>query len=221
MALKAVVDSLDGLSDEVKAFYTEEDGKHVLAVEGVDLHPQVGTLKRAYERNKADLVAAKDAAKKASDDLAAALKGKPDEAAVQKLRADLEKERDDALRRATDLEGRLTATTRDRALSEALSVAGVTNPAFVRAAQALLAGSVKMDGDKPVVETDMGPVPLSEHVKRWTAGEGAAFVAPPSGGGAKGQGGAPQGKTMTRAQFDALEPVARAKVMAEQTTLTD
>ncbi len=43
------------------------------------------------------------------------------------------------------------------------------------------------DKDRAVIETDMGPIPLAEHVKRWAASdEGQPFVTPPSGGGARG-----------------------------------
>ncbi|MGN0933246.1 hypothetical protein, partial [Falsigemmobacter intermedius] len=80
----------------------------------------------------------------------------------------------------------LTGVTRDQQLQEALRAASITEPTFIKAATAMLAGSVKMDGDKAVVETDMGPLGIADHVKRWAASEGKAFVTPPAGGGAKG-----------------------------------
>ena len=188
--LKTVVETLDGLDEAVKPFYAEAGGKFVLQVDGIDAHPDVANLKSAYERTKSDRAALKADADKAKADLAAALKDKPDEAAVLKLRQELEAERDQWRTKAEEAQGRLTATTRDRQLAEALQAAHVTEPAFIKAATAMLAGAVKMDGDKAIVETDMGPLAVADHVKRWVASEGKAFVTPPAGGGAKGnQGG--------------------------------
>lgn len=52
MALKSVLTSLDGLSDDVKKEYTEKDGKFYLDLEGLDDHPGVGALKRAKDHEK-------------------------------------------------------------------------------------------------------------------------------------------------------------------------
>lgn len=49
MALKAVVDSTDGMSDDVKAEYTEREGKFYLNVEDIDSHPDVLGLKSKKE----------------------------------------------------------------------------------------------------------------------------------------------------------------------------
>lgn len=197
--LKTVLDTLDGVDDAVKPFYTETDGKFILQVDGVDSHPEVANLKSAYERTKADRDAARqerDAAKAAAaaipDDFDAEkwakLKdGKADEAALIKLRQTLEAERDEwkgkfEAERNTSLRNAL-----DRDLTDALNGAGVTNPAFAKAARTMLSGDVKIGDDgKPFVETDMGPMPLVDHVKRWAAGEGKDFVTPAQGGGAKG-----------------------------------
>ncbi len=187
--LKTVVDTLDGLDEAVKPFYAEADGKFVLQVEGVDAHPDVANLKSAYERVKADKEAAKAAEKKAKDDLAAALKDKPDADALVKLRDELEGKIAALTTERDTFASKLTATTRDRQLQEALQAAHVTEPAFIKAATAMLAGAVKMDGDKAIVETDMGPLGIADHVKRWVASEGKAFVTPPAGGGAKGKDG--------------------------------
>lgn len=184
--LKTVLDTLDGVDDAVKAFYAEKDGKFILQIEGVDAHPEVANLKSAYERVKADKATLKAEADKAKADLDAALKDKPDEAAVLKLRQELEAERDGWKTKAEDALGKLTGATRDRQLAEALQAAHITDPTFIKAATAMLAGNVKMDGDKAIVETDMGPLGIADHVKRWAASEGKAFVTPPAGGGAKG-----------------------------------
>ena len=60
MALKAILESLDGLPDAVKSEYKKgDDGKFHLDVEGIDDHPGVGALKRAkdYEKSERQKVA--------------------------------------------------------------------------------------------------------------------------------------------------------------------
>ena len=54
MALKTILENLDGVDDAIKSEYTEKDGVFVLNVEGVDSHPEVKNLKSAYERVKSD-----------------------------------------------------------------------------------------------------------------------------------------------------------------------
>lgn len=191
MAIASVLETLEGVDEALKSLYVEADGKfHLDLDDTIRDHPGVQPLRKAYDAEKAAAAEAKAAAKKAKADLDAALKDKPDEAAVLKLRQELEAERDQWRAKAEEAQGRLTATTRDRQLAEALQAAHVTEPAFIKAATAMLAGAVKMDGDRAIVETDMGPLPVADHVKRWVASEGKAFVTPPAGGGAKGnQGG--------------------------------
>lgn len=211
--LKTVLQSLDGLDEALKGLYTEKDGAYVLQVEGVNDHPDVVNLKNAYERTKADRDAARverDEAKAKAASLPAdfdpekweKLKdGKPDEAALVKVRQTLEAELDTWKAKATAAEQRAMQNALDRDLTDALSSAGVTNALFAKAARQMLAPMVKIaDDGKPVVETDMGPLSLGDHVKRWVASEGKDFVTPPSGGGSRGGSGAGTGKkwaTMT------------------------
>lgn len=222
MALKTVLDTLDGVDDAVKAFYTEAEGKHVLDVEGIDAHPAVANLKSAYERTKADRAAAAVTLKDLQAQLAEMSRNKPDEAALVAARKALEDQIAAEKARADGLQQQLTGVTRDRSLTDALTAAGVTNPAFVRAATAMLAPSVKMDGGRAVIETDMGPMALADHVKRWAAGEGKDFVSPPSGGGAKGNPGSPGARTMTRTDFLKLPPEQQHKlVVVDRVQITD
>lgn len=197
--LKTVLETLDGVDDAVAKFYTETDGKFILQIEGVDNHPEVTALRNAYTATKADRDTARqerDVAKALAKDFPddfdaekwAKLKdGKPDEAALIKLRQTLEAERDDWKTRFEAERGTSLRNALDRDLTDALNGAGVTNPAFAKAARTMLAGDVKIGDDgKPFVETDMGPMALADHVKRWAAGEGKDFVTPAAGGGAKG-----------------------------------
>jgi hypothetical protein len=220
MALKAFLDTLDGVDDAVKAFYTETDGKHVLDVDGIDAHPAVANLKGAYERTKAEKAKASDALKDLQTQVAELSKNKPDEAALVAARKALEDQIAAEKARADGLQQQLTGVTRDRSLADALSAAGVTNPAFVKAATAMLGQSVKIEGGLAVIETDMGPSPLVDYVKRWAAGEGKDFVSPPAGGGAKGNSGQSAGKTMREDDFMSKSPKERAAIMAAGMTLT-
>lgn len=190
MALKTVIETIDGLDEAIAQLYTKTDTGFILALDGIDDHPDVKGLKGAYaaEKAKRDAAKAKEAALEAQ--IAELQQGKPDEAAILKLRQQLETERDKWKGEAETALQRLTAVTRDRPLNEALTGAGITEPAFVKAATAMLGSSVKMEGDKPFVDSDLGPVDLATFVKRWASGEGAAFVSKPQGGGARsGDGG--------------------------------
>ena len=118
----------------VAQFYTETDGKFVLQVDGVDSHPEVANLKSAYERTKAD----RDTARKERDDakaLAAAIPddfdaekwaklkdGKPDEAALIKLRQTLEAERDEWKGKFEAERGTSLRNALDRDLTDALNM---------------------------------------------------------------------------------------------------
>ena len=198
MAVATILETLDGVDDAVKSLYAERDGKFVLQVDGIDQHPDVANLRNAYERTKQDrdaIRAERDSFKARADAIPedfsaeaweAAKNGKVDQAQLVRLREQLERERDEWKGKAEAAEANALRNALDRDLTDALGAAGVTNPAFAKAARLMLASDVKMQDGRPVVETDMGPLPLADHVKRWAAGEGKAFVAPPSGGGARG-----------------------------------
>lgn len=223
MALKTVIETTDGLDEAIAKLYTETDGKFVLAIEGVDGHPDVANLKSAYERVKADrelIRTERDTLKGQSPNLPDdfdiekwnKLKdGKPDEAAQLKLRQEYDA-------RIADLEGKLTATQEasrktavERDLVQELTAAGVTNPSFVNAAKTMLANGVQISDDgKPFIETDMGPMGLSDHVKRWASGEGKDFVTAPKGGGSRGVIG--NGGSITKDQFASMGDKERVEL---------
>jgi hypothetical protein len=197
--LKTVLETTDGLDDAVKTLYTEKDGKFVLALEGIDEHPEVSGLSNAYKATKTKL----DEAKAERDELKAKVDGlpsdfdpekweklkdgKPDEAALIALRQELEAERDDFKAKYETATAQAHKNALDRDLTDALTEAGVTNPSFAKAARGMLSDGVQIGADgKPFVDTDMGPLALTDHVKRWASGEGKDFVTPPQGGGSKG-----------------------------------
>lgn len=60
MALKAMLDKLDGVPESLRSEYKEQDGKFYLDIEGLDDHHGVGALKRAKEYEKEDARKAKE-----------------------------------------------------------------------------------------------------------------------------------------------------------------
>ena len=196
MALKVTVETLDDVQEELKPFYTEAEGGFVLQVEGVDEHPDVKNLKNAYTAEKAKRVETSDKLR----DALAKLEAKPepskaDEAEMVRLRASLEAERDDWKAKYESAEKQVYGLTVESQLAAAIRDAGIVEPAFQKAATRMLSEGVKLVDGKPVVDTDMGPIGLLDHVKRWAAGEGKAFVAPAKGIGTGGlDGGKPTPK---------------------------
>ena len=193
MGLKVVLETLDGLDEATQSFYVEKEGAYVLDVEGVDNHPDVANLRNAYQAEKTKR---QEQGKKLETTQArlAELEAKPnptkaDDAEILKLREALEGERDQWKTKATELEGTVYKLTVENQLDAALRSAGVTDPGLAMGAKALLQGKIKVADGKPVAETDMGPIALSEYVKRWASSDGAAYVSKPSGGGAGGSKG--------------------------------
>lgn len=220
MALNTVLDSLDGVDDAVKAFYVPNGDKFVLDIEGVDAHPTVTGLKGAYAAEQAkrkELAAERDALKQAQ---AAAKEKKADEGPdLAKVKGQYDAEIEAAKQEAAELRKQLFAATVQRDMSAALAAAGVTNPAFAKGAMAILSGAPIVDGK---VQTDMGPMEVGEYVKKWaTTPEGAAYVTPAQGGGAKGSGTPAKPKTIAKADFDAMNGRDRAAIMATGVVIGD
>ncbi len=215
MALNVIVSSLDNIQDELKPYYAEtENGTFVLQIEGVREHPEVLNLKNAYTAEKAKRAEYSGKVTTLEAKLTA-LESKPattakDEAEMIRLRAAIEAERDEWRGKAESLEKRVYGLTVETQLDGLIREIGVTEPAFAKAAKTLLSHNVKLVNDSPVVETDMGPVPLAEHVKRWATGEGKAFVAKPVGGGAGGSGGKAGGKVISATELEKMSPTEKA-----------
>ena len=197
--LKTVLETLDGLDEAVAKLYIETDGKHILQIEGVDAHPDVANLKSAYERVKSDKVtlaqerdAFKEKLSSLPDDFDAEkwskLKdGKADEAALIKVRQEMEQQISEWKGKAEESQSKLSRFAVERDLSDALIAAGITDPGLQKGARAMLSGQVKTSDDgAAIVESDMGPIGLTDYVKKWSASEGKAFVTAASGGGRKG-----------------------------------
>ncbi|HEX72690.1 MAG TPA: hypothetical protein ENN65_05200 [Candidatus Hydrogenedentes bacterium] len=190
MALKTVLETLDGLDEAIQPLYVEADGKYVLDVEGVDDHPEVASLRNAYARTKEGREKALQDAAALRAKIAELEKGAPDAAAARAKLTALEERLAEAEAKAGEWQTKYVGVTRDQSLASALTQAGITEPAFVKAATAMLSGQVRLAEDgSAYVETAMGPKMLSDFVKTWAGGEGAAFVSKPQGGGARSSEG--------------------------------
>ena len=199
-----VLDSLDNVEEALKPFYVErEDGKFQLETDDtIRDHADVGNLVRAHQRTKDFLTAQRTENQDLKAKLAnvpddfdlevwkTAKSGKADEAALVAERQRIEGERDTAIAERDEARAKLRSVSIERDLDDALTANGISSPAFQKAARAMLSPLVTLD-DKgnPIIESDMGPLGLADHVKRWAAGDGKEFVAAPKGGGAKGNDG--------------------------------
>jgi hypothetical protein len=215
MALKTVIENTEGLDEAVAALYIERDGKFVLDIEGVDDHPEVANLRNAYARTKEGQTAAKAKAAELEAQIKELQAGAPDTAAVQAQINSLKEQLAAKETEAGEWRGKYTGVTRDQSLQSALQQAGVIEPAFVKAATAMLSGMVKLgeDGTAYVDQpNNMGPKVLGDYVKGWAATEGKAFVDPGRGGGAQGNDGKKNmgGKIVAASELETMSPQEKA-----------
>ena len=245
MALKAFVDSLDGIDESLHEHYTEKDGGFYLSLEDFGKHPGAVTLKTTLNKvNKdKDALAAKvtelegkveglpedfDADEwarlKAGDD------GKPDEAiqalkdqharAVETLKAKHAKDLADKDALLNERDGYIDRTLIDGGLKDALLDVGV-NPDLMDGALASLRGSVKVqkadDGSRAaIVETDLGDVPVTEFVKEWAGTKGKAYLGKVTGPGGEGNNGGGRGGIKIQGGDFGGDKSARTKAIASK-----
>lgn len=184
--LKAFLSSLDELNDVERSHYVEVDGGFALDVGDIDAHPQVGNLSRAHQRTKDELKTLKVTTADLTSQLETVRAEAPDAAALASERQRYEAEIAERDGTIATLNGQLSSVTIERELDEALKGAGVTEPAFLRAARNDLMQGVTLQDGKPIVDGPMGPVSIADHVKAYVAGDGKAFVKQAEGGNAPG-----------------------------------
>jgi hypothetical protein len=150
-------------------------------------------------------------------------KAKASEATKAAAKAAKDKEVSD--KRAADNEAAMSRLVVDNGLSDALIKAGVTNPVHQKAAKALLREQVALADENGSKVAKVGDKALSDYITEWAGSdEGKHFVTAPdtSGGGSRGgQRVNAGGKAISRAQFDALDPVARAAHFSEGGSVSD
>lgn len=121
---------------------------------------------------------------------------------------------EDATKKAIDTETAYYRSLADSALTEELSKAGVTNPVHLKAAKALLAGSVGVvvEGEARVVKA--GDKALGDFVKGWAGGdEGKHFVTAANNSGGGAGNGAPTNPTPGDKLPDLNDRAGRAAVL--------
>lgn len=157
---------------------------------------------------------------------------------VESERDELKAQLDKALKDAKDLKSSAEKATKaleteakfnhrllvENGLTEALTKAGVTNPAFLKAVKSTLASQVQVvtEGENRIAKA--GDKNLADFVTEWAkSDEGKYFVSAQnnSGGGSQGGGSNPNQKTMTRAQFDAADQGTRAAFAKEGGKVVD
>lgn len=180
--LKAILESLDDLEEDLRAHYAEKtgaDGKtiFVLQIDGFNSHPDVTALKGAHDRQKdanRTLRAENETLKARVEDLPedfdgdayeelkrlAEGKGPADPAELERTIADrVQKATQKAEKRATDAEAardqakeRLREKERNEVLASALADAGVTDPVYLKAARAMLRDQLTVEEDEDTGE---------------------------------------------------------------------
>lgn len=250
MALKAIYTSADEVPEALKELYAEAaDGRFVLDIEDVDNHPKVRGVITANKENakKAQerLAKVEELTSKLSSlpedfdpEEWTRLKsgGKPDEQlqglkdqhtrAVEALKAKHASDLAAITAQVSERDGYIDGQTRRDALSAALDEAGF-DPAHKPMLAKFLADQIKVrreeDGRRVAfADTDLGEQSPQDFVKDFASKAGKAYLAKASGPGAPGSQNTRAGaKSMTRADFEKLDPATQAKTMAERVQLVD
>ncbi|MDB5490353.1 MAG: hypothetical protein JWO78_202 [Micavibrio sp.] len=209
MKIKAVLDSIEGVDENLRGFYTEKDGKFVLSIEGVQEHPDTKALKSALDRVREE----KKTQTTEFDNLKARFADVPaefDSEEYHRLKdsagsnVNIEQrlaEQRERLTKAHNTEKEkiagerdqarkvLTSTQRDRAIADAIADAGIA-PQFVDAVKAMFRDkvTVTMEGDDAIATIES--MPVVDHLKTWAATEkGAHYVAAAQNSGGDANGG--------------------------------
>lgn len=204
MRLKAILETLDGLDEALKPFYTEKDGKFILSLEQVDDHPDVKGLKAtlATIRNE------KKALETKVTDLTDKYGSLPEDFTVeefnrlkdsgggdinQKLadqRNRITLEKDTAVNKVTaerdSYKTRVEKLASENAINVALAEANVA-PHMQKAVRAMFQSQIKVDyeGDEAIVTIEN--LPVVDKIKAWAGTEeGKYFIAAPANGGGGG-----------------------------------
>jgi hypothetical protein len=158
----AVEDATRGLKDK----NTELLGKLKKAQQGQQIDPaDYAALEAERDDLKAKLTDANKSATKALKDAEAAAK------------------------RAADLDSAFNNSLKEAALTEALTKANVTNPAYIKAAKAVLAAQANVVEENGARIVKAGDKALADYITEWAGSdEGKHFVTAPdtNGGGAQG-----------------------------------
>lgn len=205
MKLKAVLETLDGVDEAVKPFYTEKDGKFYLTVEDIDDHPEVKGLKTSLAKVRDE----KKSVETKNSELTDKFGSLPDDFTVEeyhrlkdsgngnidqklenqkaRLEADFKRKEDKLIQERDMFKARAEKQHIDNAINTALAEANITTPAMIKAVRAMFQPQTKLDyeGDEAIVTIDN--LPLVDKIKAWAGtDEGKYFVTAPANGGGGG-----------------------------------
>ncbi|AEP08897.1 hypothetical protein [Micavibrio aeruginosavorus] len=213
-------DTAEGKAELQKMIDKETEG---LKAKKDELLGEVKKLKdssKSIQEQLDELKAAKDAAEEE-----AAAKGGDVEKIKSTLEARHAKEKGDLSAKLADREAKLHKLLVDNGLTEALTKAGVTNPAHLKAAKAMILAENKAevsDADGAAVATISGK-PIQEFVSSFAQGEdGKHFIAATanSGGGAGGSnGGGKAAGGQTRSAMNHVDKAAYIKEHGQEAYL--
>jgi hypothetical protein len=211
MKLKAILETLDGLDEALKPFYTQKGDSFVLNVEQYDDHPDVKGLKTSLTNARAE--------KKALDAKVSEFNEKfgslPDDFTIDEYnrlkdsgggdidkkladqRARLTQEKDTAVKKLEterdSFKTRVEKLASENAINVALAEANVA-PHMQKAVRAMFQSQIKVDyeGDDAIVTIEN--LPVVDKIKAWAGTEeGKYFVAAPNNGGGGGGNVTPGG----------------------------
>jgi ABC-type transporter Mla subunit MlaD len=191
--------TFDANDPEVKAAIAAavEEATTGLVEKNKELVGKLNKAKRGAEIDPAEHQALADQVDKLTGELAAA----------QKQAKDATKAAETAAKQLADESGFTQRLLIDNGLVGELTKHGVTNAVHLKAAQAMLRGSVQIvaDGENRIAK--VGDKALGDYVKEWAAGdEGKHFVTAAQNGGGGALGGA---AAVTGAEAMKLSPTAR------------
>jgi hypothetical protein len=233
MSLKYQLETLDGVEDVVKGLYTEKNGKFVLGIDGL---PDVSEYEDRVTKMDAkinELLGEKKAAQKKADDAAEAARLAAEEAArkggdvaalekswQEKLTKSEQKYQDDLAKRDAIID-RKTRQAAANELAASLAVEGSAKTLLPHI-QSRLKTEFR-DGEAVTVVLDAAGKPsamtieeLGQEIAADPAFAPIIVASKASGGGAKGtKGGGAAKNTITRKEYDAMEPEARQKLIVE------
>lgn len=169
---QAIAEAVAEATEGLKAKNTELIGKLKKAQQGQQIDPaDLQAVEAERDQLKTELANANKALKKANTDLEAANK------------------------RADEIDGAYAGSLKDGALTEALTKAGVTSPALLKAAKALHGSALQVVTDESGARVvKAGDKALADFITEWAGSdEGKHFVAAPdtNGGGSHGSRGNP------------------------------
>ena len=244
MKLKAILDTLDGLDEALKGFYTEKDGKFFLQVDGYD-PGEVEVLRSTMRRAKDE----KKAAERELADLKEKYAGLPDDFSVDDYNATLDKNGGKIDQRLAEQRERLTkqydtklteanikleaATKRadrlyiDNAMMGAMAEAGFTLPQAQKAIKSMFRDQVKVEYEGDDVIVTIENMTVLDKLKAYAqSDEGKFFVSAPNNGGGGSGGGQGSGTADYSKMNDtqlmlAQDKDPRAKAEMERRTKID